>query len=359
MEAGARALLCHGGARLALALAGPSTLGGSGCGLSPTSTSCGTKSPTRARRAIPLASGIVARRLDRALRQRRTEGEVAASESAVRRSALFALGYSEPEAGSDLASVRVQGRARDGDEYYRDQRPEDAGSPTPRTWTICGSCARTGSQESRGPRAQLLMIVTCNASPASRSSPAAHPRWRSAERGSLRGRARFRSTNRVGPENGAWKIMGEALADERHIQFPPGRVRRDLEEVVEWVRGRGWHGDPARAPDARGPRRATVREAEMLWACWCSICHAARSQPGAVEAAANKVVSHHGLPEHRARDRSTSADPRRWSGRARRAALAPEHVGDDRRGDLGDHARHRGQAGPGARRASLSQERET
>ena len=30
--------------------------------------------------------------------------------------------------------------------------------------------------------------------------------------------------NRIGAENGAWAIMGEALADERHIQFPPKRV---------------------------------------------------------------------------------------------------------------------------------------
>ena len=31
---------------------------------------------------------------------------------------------------------------------------------------------------------------------------------------------------RVGPEHGAWRLMAEALADERHVQFPPARVRR-------------------------------------------------------------------------------------------------------------------------------------
>ena len=49
---------------------------------------------------------------------------------------------------------------------------------------------------------------------------------------------------RIGPEDGAWGIMGEALADERHVQFPPGRVRRDLEEVVAWARARGLSADP-------------------------------------------------------------------------------------------------------------------
>jgi len=46
----------------------------------------------------------------------------------------------------------------------------------------------------------------------------------------------------VGPENGAWAIMGEALADERHIQFPPGRVRRDLEEMMQWLADAGLRG---------------------------------------------------------------------------------------------------------------------
>ena len=50
---------------------------------------------------------------------------------------------------------------------------------------------------------------------------------------------------RIGPEDGAWSIMSAALADERHIQFPPKRVRRDLEEVIAWARARGLAADPA------------------------------------------------------------------------------------------------------------------
>ena len=69
--------------------------------------------------------------------------------------------------------------------------------------------------------------------------------------------------------------MGEALADERHIQFPPKRVRRDLEEVIAWVNA-SWdlaadavvRRTPLRArrPGARGrdarparPRRHAAR----------------------------------------------------------------------------------------------------
>ena len=49
---------------------------------------------------------------------------------------------------------------------------------------------------------------------------------------------------RVGEENGAWPMIGEALADERHIQFPPGRVRRDLEDMVAWLNANGLGEDP-------------------------------------------------------------------------------------------------------------------
>ena len=34
------------------------------------------------------------------------------------------------------------------------------------------------------------------------------------------------------------------LADERHIQFPPGRVRRDIEEVIDWAKAQGLAADP-------------------------------------------------------------------------------------------------------------------
>jgi len=94
-------------------------------------------------------------------------------------------------------------------------------------------------------------------------------------------------SHRIGPENGAWKIMGEALADERHIQFPPGRVRRDLEEVVAWTRAQGLAGDP-------GVRRVLadlgVAVLEVEVHALRVLDALQRGHPGVVEAAASKVV---------------------------------------------------------------------
>jgi alkylation response protein AidB-like acyl-CoA dehydrogenase len=95
------------------------------------------------------------------------------------------------------------------------------------------------------------------------------------------------ASDRVGPENGAWTLMGEALADERHIQFPPKRVRRDLEEVVAWARARDLTADPG-VQRCLADLAVQVREVEM---------HALRvldamqkGRPAVAEAAANKVV---------------------------------------------------------------------
>jgi alkylation response protein AidB-like acyl-CoA dehydrogenase len=92
---------------------------------------------------------------------------------------------------------------------------------------------------------------------------------------------------RVGPEDGAWKIMGEALADERHIQFPPGRVRRDLEEVVAWARRSGlWADSSARRRLCE--LAVEVREVEVSGLRVLDAMR--RGQPAAVEAAANKIL---------------------------------------------------------------------
>jgi alkylation response protein AidB-like acyl-CoA dehydrogenase len=91
----------------------------------------------------------------------------------------------------------------------------------------------------------------------------------------------------VGPEHGAWKIMAEALADERHIQFPPGRVWRDLEEMAVFARERGLAADP----EVRGTLAELAVDALEVEVHALRVLDALqRGRPGAVEAAASKIV---------------------------------------------------------------------
>ncbi len=225
----------------------------------------------------PLASGIVAKTLARY----GDDEQKARWLPPIRRGDLhFSLGYSEPEAGSDLASVRCRAE-RHGDVYRVTGQKcwQSYAQDMDYLWLLC----RTGSQESRG-RGLSLLIVDL-AAPGVRIGALPTLDGDQLNEIHLDG-VEVPVAQRVGPEDGAWKMMAEALADERHIQFPPKRVTRDFEETVAWLREQGLDRDP-RALDVLGELAAQVYEVEM---------HALRvldamlrGRPGVVEAAASKV----------------------------------------------------------------------
>jgi alkylation response protein AidB-like acyl-CoA dehydrogenase len=226
----------------------------------------------------PLASGIVAKTIARY----GTEAQRERWLPPIRKGELhFSLAYSEPEAGSDLASLRCRAE-RQGDRYVVTGQKcwQSYAQDMDCLWLLC----RTGTQESRG-RGLTLLIVE-------KEAPGVTVRPLPTLDGDQLNEVHFDGVRvpvdqRIGPEDGAWSIMGAALADERHIQFPPKRVRRDLEEVLVWARRQGLGDDPV-ARHAFADLAVQVREVEA---------HALRvldamqrGQPGAVEAAANKVV---------------------------------------------------------------------
>jgi alkylation response protein AidB-like acyl-CoA dehydrogenase len=193
----------------------------------------------------------------------------------------FSLAYSEPEAGSDLAALRTRA-TREGELYVVNGEKcwQSYAQDMDCFWLLC----RTGEQESRG--AGLTLMIVEKQTPGVSVSPLP------TLDGDQLNEVRFDGVEvpvdqRVGPEGGAWQIMAEALADERHIQFPPGRVRRDLEEMLAWLREAG-RMDDVRVRDRMADLAVRVLEVEM---------HALRvldamgkGRPAAVEAAANKVV---------------------------------------------------------------------
>ncbi len=169
----------------------------------------------------------------------------------------FALGYSEPEAGSDLASLRTMAR-REGAFYRVDGQKcwQSYAGHVDHLWLL----ARTGEPGSRGTGLSLLIVDTDAPGLTIRPLP------------TLDGDALYEChfegvqvpvTRRVGPEHGAWQLMAEALADERHIQFPAGRLRRDLDEVQAFVRSIGLEGRDA-VTERLGELAVRVLEAELL-----------------------------------------------------------------------------------------------
>jgi alkylation response protein AidB-like acyl-CoA dehydrogenase len=226
----------------------------------------------------PLGSGIVAKTIIAAGTPEQKERFL----PGLRRGELFfSLGYSEPEAGSDLQGVRTRA-VRDGDVYVLDgeKRWTSGGHRADYLWVLC----RTGSIEDRSRGLSLLIV--------DRRSPGISISPIPSLDGERFNEVRFDGVrvpveNRVGPENGAWSLMVESLATERHVQFSPGRVERDFEELRSWLRDSGLDADPVvRARLAE----LAVEVAEVRVLSLVLLEAVEHGRPAVVEAACNKLA---------------------------------------------------------------------
>ena len=193
----------------------------------------------------------------------------------------FSLGYSEPEAGSDLGRVRTRA-ARDGDRYVLngEKRWTSGGHRADYLWVLC----RTGDLESRSRGLSLLIV--------DRRSPGISVSPLPTLDGGRLNEIRFDDVevpvaNRVGDEGSAWSLMVEALATERHVQFPPKRVQRDFEDLVAWVRSSGLDSDPV-VRHRLADLSVEVAEAKALALVMLEAVEHGRE--AVVEAAANKLA---------------------------------------------------------------------
>lgn len=156
---------------------------------------------------------------------------------------MWAQGYSEPEAGSDLASVRMTAR-RVGDHYVLNGQ---------KTWTSNGRLAdwifvlvRTDLSAAK-PQAGISFLLVDLRSPGITIRPIR----------SLTGYATFAEeffddvivpvANRVGPENDGWRIAKALLDVERSNITRAAQSQRYLDELIDWCRRKeGADDDPLR-----------------------------------------------------------------------------------------------------------------
>ena len=193
----------------------------------------------------------------------------------------FCLGYSEPDAGSDLAAVRT--RATRAGEVYRIDGAKCWTSNAhwaDNIWLL----ARTGDAGSRS-RGLSVFIVPLD-SPGITISPIP-----TLEGGRLN-EVRFDHVevpveNRVGEENHGWQVVGSALAVERHVQFPPKRVRRDLEDLIDWVEKNGLDDTPL-VTQRLSDLAVKVMEVEAL--SLALLGEVTAGEPSAVAAAYHKLA---------------------------------------------------------------------
>jgi alkylation response protein AidB-like acyl-CoA dehydrogenase len=193
-----------------------------------------------------------------------------------RHDATFALAYSEPNAGSDLAGLTCRA-VRDGNHYVITGNKcwNSKAHLVSHLWLL----ARTGEQAARG-RGLSLFIVDSKL-------PGVEIRPIEQMDGNVFTEifftdARVPAECLVGKENDGWKMIGQALAEERHIHFGPGRVRSDFRRVVEWAAKSGLE----ERPDVQAALRELAVEVLEAEAISLPMLQGA----DAVQAAANKVT---------------------------------------------------------------------
>ena len=194
-----------------------------------------------------------------------------------RHDATFALAYSEPNAGSDLAGLTCRAQ-RQGDHYIVSGNKcwNSKAHKVSHLWLL----ARTGEQADRGRGLSLFIVDT--------SLPGVDIRPIEQMDGNVFTEIFFDDVRlpeecRIGGENEAWRMIGEALAEERHVHFGPGRIRSDFRLVVEWAARTGID----QRPDVRQALRelaVEVLEAEALSVPMLS------DNADAMQAASNKVT---------------------------------------------------------------------
>ncbi len=232
-----RELYSELGRRDLLAVSWPRQLGGGGRPLAFEYTLWNRLALRRAARP-EIGATIVARVLMRyGTEQQRAEHLPAIREGRV----CFALGYSEPEAGSDLASVRTRATPVD-DGYVVNGEKVWTSEAHHAEWLWC--LCRSGGLEEHS-RALTLLIVDLHAPGVTvRPIPTVDGHHVNQV---LLDDVHVPAAARVGAEGEAWAIVREGLAAERHLQFMPGRVRRDLDDLVDLCRRCGVLGrDDAR-----------------------------------------------------------------------------------------------------------------
>ena len=164
----------------------------------------------------------------------------------------FAIGYSEPDAGTDLASLRTTARLveDDGDPYYLVNGQK--------LWTTGGHvadyiwlAARTDPDAPKHQGISILIVDTRDPgfswSPIRTIDGSHHVNATSFDD------VRVPADMLVGEENGGWRLITTQLNHERVMLGPAGRLEGLRDLVVEWARPRG-------LLDAGFPGAAGIRE---------------------------------------------------------------------------------------------------
>ena len=175
----------------------------------------------------------------------------------------FAIGYTEPEAGTDLASLKTTA-VRDGDHYVVNGQKvfTTGGHDADYVWLAC----RTDAQAPKHKGISILIVDTRDPgfswTPTITADGAHHVNT------TYYSDVRVPVSMRVGEENEGWRLITSQLNHERVMLGPAGRIAGLYDRVREWAARPGPDGRrPLDEPDVRralAETRAVARINELL-----------------------------------------------------------------------------------------------
>jgi alkylation response protein AidB-like acyl-CoA dehydrogenase len=195
----------------------------------------------------------------------------------------FAIGYTEPEAGTDLASLRTTA-VRDGDEYVVNGQKifTTGGHDADYIWLA----VRTAPDAPKHKGISILVVDTSD--PGYSWTPIITCDGAHHVNATYYSDVRVPANRLVGRENGGWRLITTQLNHERVMLGPAGRVGGLYDRVHAWAAARGLL-DLADVRAVLADALAVTRVNELL--NWQVAVSSASAPVGVADASATKVFS--------------------------------------------------------------------
>jgi alkylation response protein AidB-like acyl-CoA dehydrogenase len=151
----------------------------------------------------------------------------------------FAIGYTEPEAGTDLASLRTRA-VRDGDTYLVNGEKifTTGGHDADYIWLACRT--DPGAPKHKG----ISILIVDTTDPGFSWTPIITHDGAHHTNATYYADVRVPVTMRVGEENAGWRLVTEQLNHERVMLGPAGRIAALYDRVRGWAERAGLMGQP-------------------------------------------------------------------------------------------------------------------
>ncbi len=201
---------------------------------------------------------------------------------------IWCQGYSEPGAGSDLASLRTRADLR-GDEFVVNGQKVWTSNAQYADWMFC--LVRTDPDAPK--HAGISYILIDMRTPGISVRPLVQMTGDAGFNEVFFEDVRVPRANLVGPLNAGWQVANATLAHERNMLGSTARTQQTFQRLVRLARTQRRNGGPASKDPVIRQRLAelAIRVETMKLEAYRQLTDALRKRPPGISASVNKLVT--------------------------------------------------------------------